>query len=71
VHPVLATEPGAEIDPATAGGDVFDLADVGLAEARWVRLIDRTAEHYGSDTWCLGAAGGFDLDAVAAVEGTP
>jgi hypothetical protein len=71
LHPVLATEPGAEIDPATAGGDVFDLADVGLAEARWVRLIDRTAEHYGSDTWCLGAAGGFDLDAVATVEATP
>jgi hypothetical protein len=34
-------------------------------------LIDRTAEHYGSQTWCLGAAGGFDLDAIAAVEGAP
>lgn len=64
---VLAAEPGEEIDPAAAGGDAFDLADVGLAEARWVRIVDRTAEHYGSQTWCLGAGGGFDLDAVAAV----
>jgi hypothetical protein len=71
LRPVLAAEPGAELDPSTLGGDAFDLADVGLAEARWVRLIDRTAEHYGSDTWCLGAAGGFDLDAVAAVEEGP
>jgi len=68
---VLAVEPGQELDPAAAGGDAFDLADVGLSEARWVRLIDRTAEHYGSQTWCLGAGGGFDLDAVAALEDVP
>ncbi len=68
LQPVLASGPAAEIDPTTAGGDAFDLADVGLSEARWVRIIDRTAEHYGSQTWCAGAAGGFDLDAVAVVE---
>jgi hypothetical protein len=71
LRPVLATEPGAEPDPTMLGGDVFDLADVGLAEARYVRLVDRTAEHYGSDTWCLGPAGGFDLDAVATLEEAP
>lgn len=71
LQPVLPAEPGAPIDPAALGGDVFDLADVGLAEARWIRIVDRTAEHYGSDTWCLGAAGGFDLDAVAALEAEP
>lgn len=73
LEPVLvAGEDGApEPDPAAVGGDVFDLADVGLAEARFVRIVDRTAEHYGSQTWCLGAAGGFDLDAVARVEAAP
>jgi hypothetical protein len=67
VHPTLALDPAAAIDPARAGGDGFDLADVGLPQARWVRLVDRTAEHYGDEQWCGGAAGGFDLDAIAAV----
>ncbi len=69
LRPVLPLAPGD--DPAAAGGDVFDLEDVGLTQARWIRLEDRTAEHYGSDTWCRGASGGFDLDAVAALEASP
>jgi hypothetical protein len=71
LRPVLAAGDDAVPDPTTAGGDAFDLADVGLAEARFVRIIDRTAEHYGSPTWCTGAAGGFDLDAIARVEAAP
>lgn len=71
LQPVLAAGSDAVPDPATAGGDAFDLADVGLAEARFVRIVDRTAEHYGSETWCIGATGGFDLDAVARVEAAP
>jgi hypothetical protein len=71
LEPVLAAGDAAVPDPTDAGGDAFDLADVGLAEARFVRIIDRTAEHYGSQTWCLGAAGGFDLDAVARMEAAP
>ena len=54
-------------DPAAAGGDAFDLAEVGLAKARYVRLQDVSVAHYGSRTWCGGVGGGFDLDAVAAV----
>ncbi|MEZ4385819.1 MAG: hypothetical protein R3A79_31160 [Nannocystaceae bacterium] len=54
-------------DPAAAGGDAFDLADVGLERARWVRLIDVTEAYYDHSMWCLGDAGGFDLDAVAAI----
>lgn len=69
--PVLAAGGDAVPDPATAGGDAFDLADVGLDHARLVRIVDRTEAHYGSRTWCLGAAGGFDLDAVARVEAAP
>jgi len=47
-------------DPAAAGGDAFDLADVGLEHARFVRIHDISN---------LGAGGnaGFDLDAVTLV----
>lgn len=54
-------------DPDAAGGDAFDLADVGLARARYVRLIDVGLEYDPSGTWCTGKSGGFDLDALAAV----
>lgn len=47
------------LDPALCGGDPFDLADLGLAEARYVRVRDLAG----------GAAptAGFDLDSVGAV----
>lgn len=67
IEPVVADGDPAT-DPATAGGDAFDLSDVGLAHARYVRLVDVTEEHYGERKWCGGDAGGFDLDAVARVE---
>ena len=54
-------------DPEQAGGDAFDLADVGLPRARWVRLIDVGERYYGHGMWCAGDAGGFDLDAIAAI----
>lgn len=49
-------------DPIAAGGDAFDLADIGLPAARFVRITDSgyNAMGYG------GTTGGFDLDAVAA-----
>ena len=47
-------------DPSVAGGDAFDLADIGVEHARFVRVTDLSR---------LGAGGsaGFDLDAVAVV----
>jgi hypothetical protein len=58
-HPVYAN-PGVNdidpTDPATAGGDPFDLADVGLEWARYVRVTDRPGDGLV-----------FDLDAVAIV----
>ncbi len=66
-----ATDP---TDPELAGGDAFDLASLAEApEQVWfVRIRDRSREHWqplGMD-WCdpgqMGA-GGFDLDALAAV----
>jgi hypothetical protein len=68
IEPVLATDSATALDPATSGGDLFDLQDLGLSAIRWVRIVDATREHYGDDTWCAGSAGGFDLDAVARVE---
>ena len=47
--------------PTGSGGDSFDLADVGLASARFVR-IEASAIQRG-----LNGLSGFDLDAVAAV----
>jgi hypothetical protein len=53
-------------DPAVSGGDSFDLAQVGLRTARFVRIRD-SGVGYGP----IGpATGGFDLDAVAIVHGT-
>ena len=60
-HPVFANPDDNAIDPtdpATAGGDVFDLADVGLEQARYVRITDRPD-----------LADVFDLDAVAIAHG--
>jgi hypothetical protein len=65
IEPVATSvDPG---DPGAAGGDAFDLAPTGLAQASWVRLVDRTREYYGEELWCEGDAAGFDLDAIAAV----
>ena len=50
-----------------SGGDAFDLADLGLDRARYVRLVDVSVAYYGNDSWCTGAPGGFDLDAVEAL----
>ena len=50
-------------DPETAGGDAFDLAELGLARARYVAVVDSGANSYD------GVAGGFDLDAIAVVHG--
>jgi hypothetical protein len=54
--------------PGGAGGDSFDLADLGLHWARYVRIVDPnfpTGDPYGPNN------GGFDLDAVAAIHSVP
>lgn len=57
-HPVFGNaDTGVDpLDPTTAGGDPFDLADIGVPFARFVRITDR-ADMPGS----------FDLDAVGVV----
>jgi hypothetical protein len=61
-HPVFANADTNDIDPtdpSVAGGDAFDLADLGLSEARFVRITDRVDQ--------TGTAGTFDLDAISIV----
>jgi hypothetical protein len=67
-HPVFANPDLNEIDPTDpkqAGGDPFDLADVGLPSARFVRITDL------SNTSGAEGTVGFDLDAIAAVHSRP
>jgi hypothetical protein len=61
-HPVYANPDTNEIDatdPEVAGGDAFDLAEIGVARARYVRITDRQD--------LTGLNGAFDLDAVSIV----
>jgi hypothetical protein len=51
--------------PAVAGGDPFDLRDLGLTAARFVRICDSGLNAYA------GVSGGFDLDAVSVVHAEP
>jgi hypothetical protein len=70
-HPVFSNPDNgiSPVDPATAGGDSFDLADVGVTLARYVRVRDKTMESCppgpGGPT-----SNGFDLDAMAIVNGS-
>lgn len=65
-HPVLANrdEGISAFDPARAGGDPFDLADLGLASARFVKIRDLHST-------TAAPTAGFDLDAIAILHGAP
>lgn len=78
LHPSMPTEtPPVEdfigqikpniVVPDGSGGDSFDLADVGLGWARYVRIqaADHVVGPFGPDN------AGFDLDAIAAVHSVP
>lgn len=58
-HPVNGISP---FDPVAAGGDPFDLSDIGVEKARYIRI---------EDLWGIGVPPkvGFDLDAIAVING--
>lgn len=66
-HPVLANSSNAidPTDPATAGGDPFDLSTIGVKTARFVRIVDQGL----SPIKGANGTNGFDLDAIAIVHG--
>lgn len=63
-RPVRSYDPTAVIplDPAITGGDPFDLADIGVERANYIRITDRSSAEVTGPT-----VNGFDLDAVGAV----
>jgi hypothetical protein len=62
-HPVYSSPKNAisPYDPATAGGDAFDLATIGVKSARFIKIVDQ------HNTGWTGGTTGFDLDAVAVI----
>lgn len=67
VKPVFAHASQNDLDPTdpeSAGGDAFDLAAFGVARARFVRIRDA-----GVSPGLGGGSAGFDLDAIAVVNG--
>ncbi len=70
-HPVYSSPTNgiSPLDPAVAGGDPFDLAAIGVASARFVRIVDVGVD-YTQETCLAGSTvktNGFDLDAVSIV----
>ncbi|MBN1282419.1 MAG: hypothetical protein JXA24_01430 [Proteobacteria bacterium] len=59
-HPDNGIDP---FDPSVAGGEAYDLADVGLAMAKYIMITD--AGMAGGS----GTTAGFDLDAISVVNG--
>jgi len=62
-RPVLLDGLEGPVDPRTSGGDPFDLAELGITSARFVRVTDR------ADLGPSGS-GSFDLDAIGIVNGS-
>jgi hypothetical protein len=66
VEDPLVWDPAGTGGVSGAGGDAFDLADAGLAQARFLRITDA-----GSMNGAPGTAEGFDLDSVVVLHGRP
>jgi len=69
-HPVYSNASNGidPFDPAVSGGDPFDLADLGLARATYVRITDPGAAIADPGNRVPpGNSAGFDLDAIAAL----
>ena len=62
-HPVYSNPSNtiSPSDPVAAGGDVFDLATIGVKKARFVKIVDL------HNTTGTDGTAGFDLDAVAVI----
>lgn len=55
------------LDPSLSGGDSFDLADVGLTQVKYIKITD--ANTCTNPIVCVPSTAGFDLDAVAILNG--
>ncbi len=68
-RPVLSSTSNglSPFDPTKGGGDPFDLADLGVKRARFVRIVDRGLGECPANPSQKLSTGGFDLDAVASI----
>jgi hypothetical protein len=66
-HPVLSSPQDgiSPVDYPACGGDGFDLADLGVTQARYVRIRDVGSETCPTDPSKKSNDLGFDLDAIA------
>ena len=62
-HPIYSNPDNgiSPFDPVAAGGDVFDLADIGVKRAKFIRIRDMNRVCSGAPT------AGFDLDAISII----
>jgi hypothetical protein len=58
--PTLNFDPQSDLTPQLCGGDSFDLSDLGIESARFIRITDLSQA--GQDP-----SAGFDLDAVGLI----
>ncbi|MGO8993967.1 MAG: cell surface protein [Polyangiaceae bacterium] len=56
-------------DTTNAGGDAYDLADIGVTSAKYVRIVDKIIEACPATAADDPNTNGFDLDAIAIVNG--
>jgi hypothetical protein len=54
-------------DPMTAGGEAYDLADLGIAHAKYVRITDKQSSMCPTDPMKKTNNLGYDLDAIALI----
>jgi hypothetical protein len=68
-HPVYSTPDNciSPVDPNVAGGDPFDLHDIGVTHARFVRIVDKSTSTCSPDPGQKMITNGFDLDAVSLI----
>lgn len=68
-HPVRSSSANGitPFDPELAGGDPFDLADLGLARVRFVKIVDNGEGSCPEKPSDKLTTVGFDLDAVASI----
>ena len=68
-HPVYSNPANgiSPLDPTAAGGDGYDLSEVGVARARYVRIVDKVMSEACPESGARPDTNGFDLDAIAIV----
>jgi len=67
VHPVFSTPTNgiSPFDVAHAGGDAYDLHDLGVTKAKYVRIRNIVSTESCPDAGSKPTKNGFDLDAIA------